>query len=159
VSDYYVRLTEKQKLRGIYGVDEKQFRRYLELAAGKPGVTGVELLRLLETRLDAVVLRLGFARTIRQARQLVSQGHVLVNGKRVKARSNRVRPGQVVEMARRAKEFPSVREATDESESVPPYLQRDDEQLRGTMLRLPERDEIPLPVAIDERLVVEHYAA
>jgi small subunit ribosomal protein S4 len=157
-SPYSVRLTEKQKVRGIYGLRERQLRRYFELASQRTGETGLELFRLLESRLDSLVLRLGFARTIRQARQLISQGHVLVDGHRVTIRSARLRPGQTIQVAPRARDFPFVREALAEHPDVPPYLDRDKTRLEGRLLRLPERGELPLPVTVDERLVVEHYA-
>jgi small subunit ribosomal protein S4 len=157
-SEYQVRLLEKQKLRHIYGVGERQMRGYYDRASRKTGVTGEELLRQLETRLDAVILRLGFALTQRQARQLVSHGHVKVNGRRVDVPSAQVRPEDTVELSDKAKNFVYVREAIELSPDPPPYLYRNTDQLQGTMSRLPQRDEIPLPVPIEERLIIEFYS-
>ena len=158
ISEYQTRLVEKQKLRAIYGVSESQMRRYYEEAPASTGVTGEELIRRLETRLDTVVLRLGFALTTRQARQLVSHGHVLVDGKRLNVPSARVKPEQTIEITGKAKNFVSVREAVEITPDPPGYLYRNKEQLQGTLSRLPERDEVPLPVAVEERLIVEYYS-
>lgn len=158
ISEYQTRLVEKQKLRAIYGVSESQMRRYYDEATASRGVTGEELIRRLETRLDTVVLRLGFALTTRQARQLVSHGHVLVDGKRVDVPSARVKPEQAIEISGKAKNFVSVREAVEITADPPPYLYRNKEQLQGTLSRQPERDEVPLPVAVEERLIVEYYS-
>jgi len=158
ISEYQTRLVEKQKLRAIYGVSESQMRRYYEEATASKGVTGEELIRRLETRLDTVVLRLGFALTTRQARQLVSHGHVLLDGKRVNVPSARVKPEQTIEVTGKAKNFVSVREAVEITPDPPGYLYRNKEQLQGTLSRLPERDEVPLPVAVEERLIVEYYS-
>ena len=158
ISEYQTRLVEKQKLRTIYGVSESQMRRYYDQATRSRGVTGEELIRRLETRLDTVVLRLGFALTTRQARQLVSHGHVLVDGKRVNVPSARVKPEQTIEISGKARNFVSVREAVEITLDPPPYLYRNKEQLQGTLSRQPERDEVPLPVAVEERLIVEYYS-
>jgi small subunit ribosomal protein S4 len=158
ISEYQTRLVEKQKLRAIYGVSESQMRRYYDEATASKGVTGEELIRRLETRLDSVVLRLGFALTTRQARQLVSHGHVLLDGKRVNVPSARVKPEQVVEVSGKAKNFVSVREAVEITADPPVYLYRNKEQLQGTLSRQPERDEVPLPVTVEERLIVEYYS-
>ncbi|MGH2710453.1 MAG: 30S ribosomal protein S4 [Actinomycetota bacterium] len=156
-TEYQLRLIEKQKLRAMYGVGEKQFRGYFAEAARGTGVTGEDLLRQLETRLDALALRMGWALTMRQARQLVSHGHVRVDGKRVNVPSVGVKPGQTLELADKARNFIGVREALQLNPDPPPYLSRED-QGRGTLTRWPERAEIPLPAEIDERLIVEHYA-
>jgi small subunit ribosomal protein S4 len=155
LTEYHLRMLEKQKLRSMYGVGERQFRRYFAEATRRQGVTGEELLRLLETRLDAMVLRLGFAQTLPQARQLVSHGHVLLDGKQVNIPSIAVRPGQSMEATRAAKHFVSVREALEVTPDPPVYLERDKGNVSGSLTRLPERDEIPLPVEVDERLIVE----
>jgi small subunit ribosomal protein S4 len=155
LTEYHMRLLEKQKLRSMYGVGERQFRGYFAKASRRKGVTGEELLRLLETRLDAVVLRLGFAQTMRQARQLVSHGHMRVDGKRIDVPSASVRPGQTVEASPAAKNFLPVVEALQLTPPPPPYLERDEGNVKGTLVRMPERDEIPLSVEIDERLIVE----
>jgi len=153
-----MRLVEKQKLRAIYGIGERQMRRYFERATRRRGVTGEELIRQLETRLDSVVLRLGFGLTLRQARQLVSHGHVRVDGMRVDIPSFQIRPGQAVEVSAKARTFIGVREALELAPDPPPYLYRNKEEFSGTLSRWPERDEIPLPVTVEERLVVEHYS-
>jgi small subunit ribosomal protein S4 len=158
ISEYQVRLLEKQKLRAIYGVGERQMRRYYDRASRKRGVTGEELIRQLETRLDAIVLRLGFALTQRQARQLVSHGHVLVDGRRVDVPSAQVRPGQTIEIGPRAKNSVAVREAIEITQDPPAYLYRNKDQLQGTLSRQPERGEIPLPVPVEERLIIEFYS-
>jgi small subunit ribosomal protein S4 len=121
-------------------------------------VTGEELIRQLETRLDTVCLRLGFALTTRQARQLVSHGHVLLDGKRVDVPSARVKAGQIVEVGPKARNFVSVREALEITPEPPSYLYRNKDQVQGTLSRLPERSEIPLPVEVEERLIVEFYS-
>jgi small subunit ribosomal protein S4 len=157
-TEYQVRLLEKQKLRAIYGVGERQFRKYFARAARQKGVTGEELLRVLETRLDSLVLRLGFALSQRQARQLVSHGHVSVDGRRVDVPSAEVRPGQTLTLSDKARNFISVREAVEITPEPPAYLQRDAGAMSGVLVRQPERREIPLPVEVDERLIVEHYA-
>jgi small subunit ribosomal protein S4 len=157
-SEYQVRLLEKQKLRAIYGVGERQMRVYYDRASRKRGVTGEELIRQLETRLDAVVLRMGFALTQRQARQLVSHGHVKVDGRRVDVPSAQVKPGQTVELSDKAKNFVFVREAAELAPDAPPYFYVNREQGQGTLSRLPERDEVPLPVPIEERLIIEYYS-
>ena len=158
ISEYQTRLVEKQKLPAIYGVSESQMRRYYDQATASRGVTGEELIRRLETRLDTVVLRLGFALTTRQARQLVSHGHVLLDGKRVNVPSARVKPEQTIEIAGKAKNFVSVREAVEITPDPPSYLYRNKDELQGTLSRQPERDEVPLPVAVEERLIVEYYS-
>ncbi len=158
ISEYQVRLLEKQKLRAIYGIGERQMRVYYDRASRKTGVTGEELIRQLETRLDTVTLRLGFALTTRQARQLVSHGHVLVDGKRINVPSAQVRPGQTIEVSDKAKNFVAVREAMEITPDPPAYLYRNKDQVQGTLSHLPERDEVPLPVPIEERLIIEYYS-
>lgn len=155
LSEYHLRLLEKQKLRAMYGVGEKQFRRYFDQANRGTGVTGEDLIRRLETRLDSVVLRLGYAQTLRQARQLVSHGHIRVDGHRLDIPSAQVRLGQTVEPSPAAKNFLSVREALEVSLDPPPYLERDKDGATGALSRQPERAEVPLPVPVDERLIVE----
>jgi len=158
LTEYQMRLVEKQKLRAIYGVGERQFRRYFQRATRRTDVTGEELIRQLETRADSVVLRLGFALSMRQARQLVSHGHVKIDGRTVNVPSAQVRPGQTIEIAERARNFIPVREALELSPDPPPYLYRNVSDLQGTLSRPPERGEIPLPVEVDERLIVEFYS-
>ncbi len=158
ISEYQVRLLEKQKLRAIYGVGERQMRIYYDRASRKTGVTGEELIRQLETRLDTVVLRLGFALTTRQARQLVSHGHVKVDGRRVDVPSAQVKPNQTITISDKARNFVSVREALEITPEPPAYLYRNKDEVSGTLSRMPERDEVPLPVAVEERLIIEHYS-
>src|SRR6202795_867415 len=158
ISEYQTRLLEKQKLRAIYGVSEAQMRGYYDRASRGMGVTGEEMIRQLETRLDTVVLRLGFALTTRQARQLVSHGHVLLDGKRLNVPSARVKPGQVIEITTKAKNFVAVREALEITPDPPSYLYRNKDEVQGTLSRQPERDEVPLPVEVEERLIVEFYS-
>ena len=159
ISEFQTRLLEKQKLRAIYGVSEAQMRRYYDKASNSKGVTGEELIRALETRLDAVVLRLGFSLTTRQARQLVSHGHVSVDGKRINVPSARVKPGQTIELSAKARNFISVREALEITVDPPGYLYRNKDEVSGTLSRVPERDEVPLPAPVEERLIVEFYSA
>jgi small subunit ribosomal protein S4 len=158
LTEYQLRLQEKQKLRAIYGIGERQFRGYFERASRRKGVTGAELLRMLETRADAVALRLGFALSMRAARQLVSHGHVRVNGRRIDVPSATVRPGEKLELTEKGRNLISVREALEITPDPPPYLERDADSLGGTLTRWPERAEIPLPVEVDERLIVEYYS-
>jgi small subunit ribosomal protein S4 len=155
LTEFHLRLLEKQKLRSIYGVGERQFRRYFRDATRHEAVTGEELLRLLETRLDSLVLRLGFAQTMRQARQLVSHGHMLVDGKRVDIPSITVRPGQTIAATPAARNFLAIAESLEVTPDPPPYLERDKSAVSGRLVRAPQRDEIPLPVPVEERLIVE----
>jgi small subunit ribosomal protein S4 len=158
ISEYQTRLVEKQKLRAIYRVNESQMRKYYERATSHHGVTGEEMLRQLERRLDTVCLRLGFALTTHQARQLVSHGHVSVNGKRIDVPSAQVREGDVITLSPKARNFVFVREALEITPEPPSYLYRNKDEVSGTFTRNPERDEIPLPVPLDERLIVEFYS-
>lgn len=157
LSEYGRRLLEKQKLRGIYGLGERQFQRYFTQATRAAGPTGQRLLQLLECRLDNLVYRLGMARSRPMARQLVSHGHIAVDGRRVDRPSYTVQPGQVVAVrpgrGGAAAAAASLAEITGQP---PPYLELDREQRTGRLLRLPERDEIP--VAVDEALIVEFYS-
>ena len=155
LTEYHIRMLEKQKLRSMYGVGERQFRRYFQEATRRQGVTGEELLRLLETRLDALVLHLGFALTLPQARQLVSHGHILLDGRKVDVPSIMVRPGQTIEPTPAAKNLVAIREALEITPDPPAYLDRDKDAVRGVLSRAPERSEIPLPAPVDERLIVE----
>ena len=157
-SEYGMQLREKQKAKFIYGVLEKQFRRYYKHALSKEGVTGENLMRILESRLDNVVFRLGFARTRKEARQTVTHGHITVNGKRVDIPSYRVRPGDLVAVAPKAKELLVIKSAlvSNERVSVPAWLEVDIEKLQGSVLSLPTRDQIDLD--INEQLIVELYS-
>lgn len=156
-SEYLIQLREKQKARRYYGLLEKQFRNYYEIANRQPGITGENLLRLLETRLDNVVYRLGFGASRRQARQLIRHGHFLVNGRRVDIPSFRVRPEDVVTVNAGAETLRTVIEdATDLTASVPAWLQADHDNLTGKVLRLPQREDIDVPV--QEQLIIELYS-
>ena len=157
-SEYGMQLREKQKAKFIYGVLEKQFRGYFNKAKRQPGITGENLMRILESRLDNVVFRLGFARTRKEARQTVSHGHITVNGKRVDIPSYRVRPGNVVAVADKAKEMLVIKSAlvSNERMQVPAWLEVDIEKLQGNVLSLPNRDQIDLD--INEQLIVELYS-
>lgn len=157
-SDYKLRLLEKQRLRAQYNVGEQQLRAALTRAARKPGKTGENLLIELETRLDNLVLRAGFAATIYQARQAVAHGHIRVDGRRVDKPSFRVRPGQSIEVEERSKDKPPFVQAAAGAYAAltPPYLEVDRAALRARLERLPRRPEIP--VQCQEQLVVEYYA-
>ena len=155
-SEYLLQLREKQKARRYYGILEKQFRNYYEKASRKSGITGEELLRMLETRLDNVVYRLGFAGSRAQARQLVRHGHFLVNGRRVNIPSFGVRPDDVISLRPNSPAEAIVRDATDLTAAVTPWLQADHDGLTGKMLKWPERAEIDTPV--QESLIVELYS-
>ena len=157
-SEYGMQLREKQKAKFIYGVLEKQFRGYFNKAKRQSGITGENLMRILESRLDNVVFRLGFARTRKEARQTVSHGHITVNGKRVDIPSYRVRPGDVVAVADKAKEMLVIKSAlvSNERMQVPAWLEVDIEKLQGNVLSLPNRDQIDLD--INEQLIVELYS-
>ena len=155
-SEYLLQLREKQKTRRYYQVLEKQFHHYYELASRQQGITGENLLRLLETRLDNVVYRLGFGASRRQARQLVRHAHFLVNGKKVDIPSYQVRPNDVISVKPSSKATETIRAATDLTASVAPWLQADHDNLTGKVLRYPERVEIAAPV--QEQLIVELYS-
>jgi small subunit ribosomal protein S4 len=155
-SEYRNQLREKQKARRFYGVLERQFAGYYEKASRQEGVTGDNLLRLLERRLDNVLVRLGFAASRRQARQLVNHGHWLVNGRRVDIASYQVRPDDVITVRPDSGATDTIRQATELTAVVPPWLQADHDALTAKVLRLPERSEITAP--IQEQLIVELYS-
>jgi small subunit ribosomal protein S4 len=155
-SEYRLQLREKQKAKRFYQLLERQFRNYYEKAAQQPGVTGENLLQLLERRLDNVLVRLGFAASRRQARQLINHGHWLVNGRRVDIPSYQVRPDDVITIRAGSNAADVVRGATELTAAVPPWLQADHDALTAKVLRLPERSEISAPVS--EQLIVELYS-
>ncbi len=157
-TEYGIQLREKQKAKFIYGVLEKQFRGYFDRAKRMPGITGENLLQILESRLDNVVFRLGFARTRKEARQIVTHGHITVNGKRVDIPSFRVRQGDLVAVAPKAKDLLVIQSAlvSNERMTVPAWLEVDIEKLQGSVLTLPNRDQIDLD--IQEQLIVELYS-
>lgn len=157
-SDYSLQLREKQKVRRIYGVLERQFRRYFREALNRPGLTGMNLLGILERRLDNVVYRLGFADSRAQARQLVQHGHFNVNGRRTDIPSFIVTPGDVIEVRPSSSSLPyfkTLREMLSDR-GIGAWLYRDANALRGEVLREPEREDIDY--AISEQLVVEYYS-
>lgn len=157
-SEYRVQLREKQKTKRIYGLLEKQFRGYYTLATRQEGITGENLLRLLESRLDNVVYRLGFAKSRDEARQIVRHNHIHVNGRRVNIPSYRVRPGDLVAVGPKSKDLLMIKTALIASEKieVPGWLEVDIEKLQGTILSLPTREMIDAPVR--EQLIVELYS-
>src|SRR4051794_11338560 len=155
-SEYLTQLREKQKAKRYYGVLEKQFRNYYEKASRRTGITGENLLRFLELRLDNVVYRLGFAASRAQARQFVRHGHFLVNGRRVNIPSFQLRPDDVLSMRTGSTAEESIRDATDLTASVASWLQADHDNLTGKVLRHPDREEIDTPV--QEQLIVELYS-
>jgi small subunit ribosomal protein S4 len=155
-SEYRVQLREKQKARRYYGVLEKQFREYYSKASRQDGITGENLLTLLECRLDNVLVRLGFAASRRQARQLVRHGHWTVNGRRVDITSYQVREGDVITVKSGTGADPLIREATELTAQVPGWLEADHDGLTARVLRKPERREITTPV--QEQLIVELYS-
>ena len=157
-SEYLLQLREKQKARFTYGVMEKQFVRYYKEASRRQGKTGDNLLQLLECRLDNVVYRAGFARTRRQARQLVSHAHFLVNGKKVNIPSYAVRVGDKVTVKERSRKVVRITEALEavDRRGVPAWLEIDKKGLEGTVKSLPAREDLTLP--IQEQLIVELYS-
>jgi len=155
-SEYRQQLREKQKARRFYGVLERQFAGYYEKASRQPGVTGENLLRMLERRLDNVLVRLGFAASRRQARQMINHGHWMINGRRVDIASYQVRPDDLIMIRPGAGVADVVRQATELTAAVPPWLQADHDALTAKVLRLPERSEIATPV--QEQLIVELYS-
>ncbi len=156
LSDYGVQLREKQKMRRIYGVRERQFRNYIAEATRRPGVTGDILLQLLEMRLDNIVYRLGLASSRAQARQFVSHGHIKVNGKRVNIASYHARVGDAIEVAEGARKIAPLQAAVEGSKGWPAWVQFDANQMKGTIVSAPLRDEIDTDV--QESLIVEFYS-
>lgn len=158
ISEYGLQLREKQKAKFMYGVSEKQFRRLFQEAARREGNTGALLVQLLEQRLDNVVYRMGFATTRRFARQLVTHGHILVNGKRVDIPSYRVEPGSKIEVAEKSKNNPQIVRAIDitAQTGIVAWVDVEKEKKFGIFTRNPEREEVIIPV--EERFIVELYS-
>ena len=158
VSEYGLQLREKQKAKFIYGVLERQFRNYYEKAKKMQGVTGENLLTLLERRVDNVVFRLGLANTRRQARQIVTHGHITVNGKRVDIPSALVKVGDVIAVCEKSStnEFFKALKETNNALSAPAWLEADQANLKGSVTRYPTRDEIDVPV--NEQSIIELYS-
>ncbi|NPV54040.1 MAG: 30S ribosomal protein S4 [Firmicutes bacterium] len=159
LSEYAIQLREKQKLRRIYGVLERQFERYFEMAARKKGITGEALLQILESRLDNVVYRLGLAGSRNEARQTVMHGHIAVNGKKVDIPSYLVNPGDVISVREGSRELPKFKalaESLADRATPPPWLELNAGELSGRVLNLPTRDQIDVPV--QEHMIVELYS-
>ena len=158
-SEYAIQLNEKQKVKFVYGILEKQFRMYYEKASAMSGKTGENLLSLVERRLDNVIYRLGFAMTRREARQLVSHAHFTVNGKKVNIPSYLVKAGDVIEVAESSRSSEVFKRLMGQDAPVflvPTWMERDKNSLKGTVVRLPAREEIDVPV--EEHLIVELYS-
>lgn len=156
LSEYGIQLQEKQKLRHMYGMNEKPFRKVFTQASKMAGVAGTNFMILLESRLDNLVYRLGFAATRPAARQLTVHGHITVNGKKVDVPSYRVQPGDVIGVREKSKNLQIVKDSLEARTYLPNYLSYNDAALEGTYLRHPERDE--LPSEINETLIVEFYS-
>lgn len=158
LSEYGLQTREKQKVKRLYGVLEKQFRHYFELAEKRQGITGTNLLMILEERLDNVVYRLGLAGSRKEARQLVNHGHFTVNGNKVDIPSYRVKIGDVIEVDEKSKKSPKFKAIKEEAETkaIVPWLSLDLDNLKGTVTALPTRDDIDVDIA--EHLIVELYS-
>ncbi|MBP1734178.1 MAG: rpsD [Deltaproteobacteria bacterium] len=156
VLEYGLRLREKQKVRKIYGLSEKQFKRFFTMAERKAGITGTNFLVLLERRLDNMVFRLGFATSRKEARQIVSHNHILVNGKKVNTPSFLVKEGD--EISVKHKDIPSVQNALESvvRRGVPSWIELDKEGMKGVLRLLPTREDITMPIR--EQLIVEYYS-
>ncbi|WP_456459640.1 30S ribosomal protein S4 [Desulfurobacterium sp.] len=158
ISYYGRQLMEKQKVKYYYGVREEQFRRFYEMAERMKGQTGENLLKLLESRLDNVVYRLGFGKSHRHARQLVVHGHILVNGKNVNRPSFLVKPGDVIEIKEKSRNIPDIISGMElaQQRGIPSWLELDAENFKGIVKAEPTREEIEIPIA--ENLIVELYS-
>lgn len=158
LSDYGLQLREKQKMRRIYGLLERQFSTYFKLADRKKGVTGDLLVQLLESRLDNVIYRIGFAASRRQARQFVSHGHISVNGRRVNVPSYRVRPGETIGLCAKSRDNKTIRNNLEQAlqRGMPDWIEFSLDTLTGNIVRLPGKDDAGIPVV--EQLVVELYS-
>jgi len=158
VSDYRVQLREKQKVKRIYGLLEKQFRGYYYRADKRKGVTGTNLLIVLESRLDNIVYRMGFAASRKQARQLVRHDHFTVNDKKVNIPSYLVKPGDQIEVKEKSKKVPQVIEAIETvvRRGIPDWIEVDKEKFKGTLKALPNREDLTMP--IQEQLIIELYS-
>lgn len=158
LSEYGTQLREKQKTKSFYGVGEKQFRKYFEMASNKKGITGDNLLQILESRLDNVVYKLGYGSSRAQARQLVNHGHFDVNGKKVDIASYLVKPGDVISVREIKKDSAIIKENVEANAArpVPAWLEKDVENLSGKVIRLAAREDVDL--AVEEHLIVELYS-
>ena len=158
LSEYGTQLREKQKTKAFYGVGEKQFRKYFEMAENKKGITGEQLLQILESRIDNVVYRAGFGASRAQARQLVNHGHFEVNGKKVDIASYLVKPGDVIAVRENKTDNKTIKENVEANhlKPVPDWIEKDDEKLQAKIVRLATREEVDIPV--EEHLIVELYS-
>ncbi|KXG44002.1 30S ribosomal protein S4 [Tepidibacillus infernus] len=156
LSEYGLQLNEKQKLRFMYGLNEKQFANLFEKANKMSGVVGENFMVLLETRLDNLVYRMGLSHTRQGARQLVNHGHITVNGKKVDIPSYHVQIGDVIGVRERSRNLTVIKEALEDRNYLPDYVTFDDKAMEGKLIRLPERSE--LPQEINEKLIVEYYS-
>ena len=158
ISEYGTQLREKQKTKAFYGVGEKQFRKYFEMAENKKGITGENLLQILESRLDNVVYRLGFGTSRAQARQLVNHGHFEVNGKKVDIPSYLIKAGDVIAVREIKKDNKTIKEnlEVNAAKPVPEWLEKDAEKMQGKVVRLASREDVDIPV--EEHLIVELYS-
>lgn len=158
ISDYGLQLREKQKVKRTYGLSEKQFKLTFERADRRKGITGANLLMMLEQRLDNVVYRMGFSNSRNQARQLVRHSHFLVNGKKVDIPSYQIRPGDVIEVREKSKNIQMITDAVEAvvRRSMPQWIELDKEKMRGTIKGLPVREDITMP--IQENQIVELYS-
>ena len=155
LSNYGTQLREKQRIRNMYGLNERQFANLFARASRMEGMAGVNFLILLESRLDNIVYRMGFARTRKAARQLVNHGHILVNGKKLDIPSAQIKPGTVISVREKSLNMASIAESLESNIATPAFVEVDKEKKSGTFLRLPERSE--LNQEINESLVVEYY--
>ena len=155
LSEYGIQMQEKQRVRILYGLNEKQFKKTFEKASKMKGIAGENLLVLLESRLDNMVYRLGMARTRRSARQIVNHGHILVNGKKVDIPSYITKVGDVISVKENSLNHPAIIDALEQNKTVPAFLEMDKQKLTGKYLRTPERSE--LNPEINEQLIVEFY--
>ena len=156
-SDYKIHLQEKQRVKSMYGILERQFRRYFEMASSQKKIpTGDKLLEILERRLDNVVFRMGFAPNRRTARQLVNHGHIAVNGKKVTIPSFLVKEGDVIEVRESSRQIPAIKESIENTSSVPSWLEVNPEAYRGVVKQIPNIPELSL--GINSTLIVELYS-
>ena len=155
LSEYGIQLAEKQKVRIMYGLTEKQFKKTFEAAGKKKGMHGTNLLIMLESRLDNIVYRMGLSKTRRSARQIVNHGHILVNGKKVDIPSYTTKVGDIISVKENSMNHPAILDAIEQKRTVPAFLEMDEKKLSGKFVRLPERSE--LNPEINEQLIVEFY--
>ena len=156
LSNYGEQLLEKQRLRSYYGVMEKQMKKYFNRALKAEGIAGDELVKILECRLDNMVYRMGFASSIRQARQMVNHGHMLVNGKKVDIPSYEIKPGDEIVLREKSRKTEMFKENFERGLGILPYIEKDVEKFSAKLTSIPAREEVP--IAIQDNLVVEFYS-